>query len=1002
MAEAMAPTQAGAEPAAGRETIPPAGLAPHFPQLEILECLGRGGMGVVYKARQKTLNRLVALKLLAPERVREAKFAERFTREAQALAALNHPNIVTIYDFGQAGGFYYLLMEFVDGVNLRQLLRMRKFTPEEALAIVPPLCDALQFAHDRGIVHRDIKPENLLLDKDGRVKVADFGIAKMLGAADAGGGPGESAAPANATQTAVGTPGYSSPEQKADPQRVDSRADIYSLGVVFYEMLTGELPGQRLEPPSKKVHIDVRLDEIVLRALEKNPELRYQQASEVKTMVETIAQTPAPAESQHRSTAPATPIPTSPFSRITNWAGGILIVGWLLLLTLVYFGYPRESKIFHYFRPCFLIFVMVISVERFFRARRATWNSAWGSKRLFRGMMVFTFVSCLVAVVVDGFHLKEAKSSRSDYVGQAYFPKGDSIEISSVDRSPERMVVKGHYNLVSQDQATLFLYLLSTNGSGPDKVQNEAQRMHISKGRGDFELAHSPAPGFPELVIWGNGEDLGDLYFGTQSEAALESKFNLHPAFMAAAIVDERAAALQFRLIAPSGAPEPVDVLPGADETRGARRQFRVLRAILLDGSAVAQAGIVLEPNGGRTIVVQFTVAGARRFGDITAGIIGQQLAIVSRGVVLSAPFIQGKISGGQISISAQMSIEAIHSIVDCLNRAASPTDQAWTFTTPRERVLLYQGPPNFQPSVYSRGWLNLDSDILATNNQLNWETRQDYDLIRSNGYDLVAAISSRQLPVLTGLDIVIAPLPTNTWDSTTPADVVQSWALMQTEPKQTWKFGAPPGKPDTFIFQTRQGGKGLLQILGITGDGCGVKLRYKLVQIKQATATTASAPAAPTENWTPMLAAGEKPDLQNIRDEVKTLMDQGHYEDALQRQIWYFNHALEYGEVNPVRLSFGIANWGELGRRYPKAKQALLEIRDQDTRKFSERAGYFDLFLEVANLNRELDDEDATCALFMQLQEKDPHLAQQCYFVVKDLLARKGVKITVSANAPR
>ena len=166
---------------AAQPPLPPEQIAPHFPQLEILECLGRGGMGVVYKARQKTLNRLVALKLLAPERVRDPKFAERFAREAQALAALNHPNIVTIHDFGQAGGFYYLLMEFVDGVNLRQLLRARKFTPEEALAIVPPLCDALQFAHDRGIVHRDIKPENLLLDKAGRVKVADFGIAKMIG-----------------------------------------------------------------------------------------------------------------------------------------------------------------------------------------------------------------------------------------------------------------------------------------------------------------------------------------------------------------------------------------------------------------------------------------------------------------------------------------------------------------------------------------------------------------------------------------------------------------------------------------------------------------------------------------------------------------------------------------------------------------------------------------------------------------------------------------------------
>src|SRR6201746_1560713 len=166
---------------AAQPPLPPEQIAPHFPQLEILECLGRGGMGVVYKARQKTLNRFVALKLLAPERVGDAKFAERFTREAQALAALNHPNIVTIYDFGQAGGFYFLLMEFVDGVNLRQAMQAGRFTPEQALAIVPPVCEALQYAHEHGIVHRDIKPENLLLDKEGRVKIADFGIAKMLG-----------------------------------------------------------------------------------------------------------------------------------------------------------------------------------------------------------------------------------------------------------------------------------------------------------------------------------------------------------------------------------------------------------------------------------------------------------------------------------------------------------------------------------------------------------------------------------------------------------------------------------------------------------------------------------------------------------------------------------------------------------------------------------------------------------------------------------------------------
>jgi len=185
-------------------------------------------------------------------------------------------------------------MEFVDGLNLRQLLQTRKFTPEEALAIVPSLCDALQFAHDHGIVHRDIKPENILLDRTGRVKVADFGIAKMLGAGNGGATTGEAAAPASATQSTLGTPGYSAPEQKTDPQRVDSRADIYSLGVVFYELLTGELPGKPLQPPSKKVQIDVRLDEVVLRALEQKPELRYQQASVLKTQIETIASTPPP------------------------------------------------------------------------------------------------------------------------------------------------------------------------------------------------------------------------------------------------------------------------------------------------------------------------------------------------------------------------------------------------------------------------------------------------------------------------------------------------------------------------------------------------------------------------------------------------------------------------------------------------------------------------------------------------------------------------------------
>ncbi len=145
----------------------PAEIAALFPQLEIIECLGRGGMGVVYKARQPRLNRFVALKILAREKEQDAQFAERFTREAQALARLNHPNIVTVHDFGEAGGHCYLVMEFVDGLNLRQLLQARKMPSDQALTIVPKICEALQYAHEQGIVHRDIKPENILLDKSG-------------------------------------------------------------------------------------------------------------------------------------------------------------------------------------------------------------------------------------------------------------------------------------------------------------------------------------------------------------------------------------------------------------------------------------------------------------------------------------------------------------------------------------------------------------------------------------------------------------------------------------------------------------------------------------------------------------------------------------------------------------------------------------------------------------------------------------------------------------------
>lgn len=323
-----------------------ADLSPHFPQLEIIELLGQGGMGAVYKARQKHLDRLIALKVIPPEAATEPAFAERFAREARALARLNHPNIVTVYDFGQSDGVYFLLMEFVDGLNLRQTMQTGSLSPPEALAIVPHICDALQYAHDQGIVHRDVKPENVLLDKGGRVKIADFGLAKLL-----------THSPQDFTLThsmqVMGTPRYMAPEQIEHPTEVDHRADIYSLGVMFYEMLTGELPMGRFAPPSQKVQIDIRIDEIVMRSLEKEPARRYQRASEVKTELETVKSSPqvnsplarhpssaAAAQPSHSSgkhfaqTANAAPLANLP----PGAAARLLLVAGLMVFSLLIIG----------------------------------------------------------------------------------------------------------------------------------------------------------------------------------------------------------------------------------------------------------------------------------------------------------------------------------------------------------------------------------------------------------------------------------------------------------------------------------------------------------------------------------------------------------------------------------------------------------------------------------------------------------------------------------------
>ncbi len=287
-----------------------------FPQLEILGLIGQGGMGFVYRARQPGLDRDVALKILSPVLGRDPAFAERFAREARVLGKLSHPNIVAVFEHGESGGFFYLLMEFVDGVNLRQAMRAGRFSPAQALAVVPGICDALQAAHSKGVWHRDIKPENILLDAKGGVKIADFGIARIVG------DPMRDFT-LTATGAALGSAAYMAPEQHEKPHDVDHRADIYSLGVVLYEMLTGELPLGRFPAPSERAAVSARIDEIVLQTLEKERDLRQQSAAEVKTDVTRAA-------SSASAKTPGSDSPLTRLSRLVLWSLCLFLGGGVL------------------------------------------------------------------------------------------------------------------------------------------------------------------------------------------------------------------------------------------------------------------------------------------------------------------------------------------------------------------------------------------------------------------------------------------------------------------------------------------------------------------------------------------------------------------------------------------------------------------------------------------------------------------------------------------------
>lgn len=312
------------------------------PQYEVTDFVGRGGMGAVFKAVQKNLDRDVAVKILPiglAEEAQDLQFVDRFKQEAKAMAKLDHPSIVHVHDSGEVaatgGRLLYFVMEFIEGSDVREYLKQKggKLEPDEAHSIISQVLDALSSAHERGIIHRDIKPANILLDRKGRVKVADFGVAKALGA-----GGNIDTKP----HMMIGTPDYVAPEALDLASSVDDRADLFAVGAMFYELLTGKLPRGAFRPPADGApEVDPRYNDIVMRALQPDPEDRYDSADDFQDDMDHILREPmlAPTQivrsGQERESTPETSGPARPPSK-----SGIFLLRLAVFVLFAALGVP--------------------------------------------------------------------------------------------------------------------------------------------------------------------------------------------------------------------------------------------------------------------------------------------------------------------------------------------------------------------------------------------------------------------------------------------------------------------------------------------------------------------------------------------------------------------------------------------------------------------------------------------------------------------------------------
>ena len=1045
-----------------------------FPQLEILSLLGKGGMGAVYKARQPDLDRFVALKILPSET--GAGSAERFNREARALARLSHPNIVAVYDFGRVEGLNYFIMEYVDGVNIRQLEQGVRISPREALQIIPQICDALQYAHDEGVVHRDIKPENVLVDRKGRVKVADFGLAKILNRADMRlTGEGQ----------VMGTPHYMAPEQVERPLEVDHRADIFSLGVVLYEMLTGELPLGKFPPPSRMVRVDVRLDEVVLRSLEKKPEQRYQHASEVKSDVQTIANAPA----TDPKTVVMKPSPSCEAARKQVGAPatalmGLGVLGLALPFVLPVRGLGNGSIVFsifgfgNYYLHAPRLASVAFWLSSFMPLAHLTMLVAGLRMRRLQSLVLCRIGACLALLafpfqpigVPFGIWALTVLNRRQV---RREFGEMDSGELPNGLPHFSRMAIAGAV-LALLPMLAMSLRMFVGRLSN---IANPFAGVTFL-----FSLMASIQTWCPLGAVVLGWIALEDIRKGSRRGAGL-AWFDV--LFFACDWVSRHS----------------TNRMEWSEES-AAERVGYALTADLLTLAFCAGVAYWINTReqkrlrSGERIAQRWSSVGVWLARGLACGALGVTLMAVGRQIVLEMAKVPSQInldafiahthensSGAAENSRFVIPLDGGQARLEAVSDLSESTPECWRpdgvplcspvaksqkglspVTKPRDLVLTLDLPISTKTDVTSAAIThkkNIEPGLLDGMPYLPfelWVAGKPVEMSSSASRGEREFVAFHAPANASTLDFRVGE-PVGDWQEAfiswewngkIPSHPERSFQCSgqkaQVSLGQVWQtigkgsceatwfsrlfpaqwvgrllavddkgvVHAPAGNMfNRTILEDTSGTEGM-RANTVTFEGLELsrirEFRFQVrpcqwvvmnnISLRNGVRTDTEIGELPVgtdgvpvlESWSPPVADGAKPEPSMILNAAQQLTAAGEYEEALKRFIWYFDHALEYdsGQTG-VRLSFALSYWSDLAAKYPKAKRALIRFRDRDLQLFEEGNGDFQKFMELDALNKYLNNQDNTVALFMELRTNNAALASQCFPLIEETLVQKG-----------